>query len=106
MPLSSRCNHKIDCSDQSDETDCQYVGFTSGYLKQLIPANEPSEDDNKEATDQQFVYINVTIKSFPNIDTVSLQFTASFYLNIRWFGSRLTFHNLVNLFMYLKSQYL
>jgi hypothetical protein len=57
VPLSSRCNHKIDCSDQSDETDCQYVGFTSGYLKQLIPANEPSEDDNKEATDQQFVYV-------------------------------------------------
>jgi hypothetical protein len=87
IDLKQRCDNLMDCEDKSDELDCQYVVFDSGYLKHLIPTDESGT---------QPIFINVTLKTFPNIDSVGLQFTADFYLNMRWYDSRLTFHNLVH----------
>lgn len=87
--LDGRCNNKLDCFDQSDEMECYFVTKSRSYLDQLIPPPESN-------VNPRLVYINVTIKSFPSIDTIGLKFTADFYLNLRWFDPRLTFNNIVS----------
>jgi hypothetical protein len=84
-----RTFEKPDCSDLSDKLQGSYVSNSATYVQQLIPPPE-----NKGSG--RIVYINVTIKSFPNIDSTNLQFTADFYLFLRWFDPRLTFKNIVS----------
>lgn len=90
VQLESRCNNKPDCLDLSDELQCSYVSISGTYVQQLIPP--PDE----KGLGGRIVYINITIKSFPNIDSTNLQFTADFYLFLRWFDPRLTFKNIVS----------
>jgi hypothetical protein len=99
VPLSSRCDNKMDCSDHSDEANCRYIFFSDSYLKQMIPTVKSTGSENEVTEGPQIVYVNATIKTFSSIDTVGFQFTADFYLNLRWFDSRLTFNNLVYPFL-------
>ena len=48
-------------------------------------------DDGKEALP---VFINVSILAFPMIDTVNLKVTIDYYLNLRWYDSRLEYRDL------------
>ena len=80
---SDRCNTEIDCHDKSDEYDCSYLKFGSNYASELIPRDEDG--------DPLVVKMNVSILAFPAIDTVSLSFTADFFLNLRWYDLRIDF---------------
>ena len=33
------------------------------------------------------VYINISVLAFPQITTVALQFTADYYINLKWFAN-------------------
>ena len=46
------------------------------YANQLSPSSR--------GTDPLLIYINVTILALPSIKTVDLQFTADYYINMRW----------------------
>ncbi len=115
IELHKRCDTKMDCADKSDEVNCQYVSLSDTYLKELIPrSREVPEDDlndlddiviadaasaDANATKKDIpplkVYVNISIMTFPSIDTVGLQFTADVFLNLRWFDQRVVFYNLV-----------
>ena len=89
IPLSDRCNIELDCADESDEKDCDYLSLGPNYGSELIPR------DNTGAA--CLVYINATILAFPEIDTVNLKFTADFYLHLRWYDFRIDYKDLNNL---------
>ena len=40
--------------------------------------------------------MNASVLAFPFIDTVNLKFTADFYLNLRWYDTRIFFRDLNN----------
>ena len=87
---SDRCNNEYDCDDKSDEQNCKYLKFgEESYVKELIP-RDVSGNPAK-------VYINISVLAFPNIDTVTLKFTADFYLNLRWYDPRIEFQDLNNI---------
>ncbi len=81
-----RCNTEIDCSDKSDEYNCNYLNFGANYAKELIPRDEKG--------DAVVIYMNVSVLAFPSIDTVNLKFTADFFLNLRWYDLRIDFRDL------------
>merc|ERR1719317_1525005 len=72
IPLANKCNSKIDCADESDESQCTYLEVPANYAGQLSPSS----------------------KALPRIDTILLQFTADYYVNLRWYDGRLVFKDL------------
>lgn len=73
--FSNKCNTEIDCPDKSDEHNCDYLKLDESYAKELIP-----RDDSGETA---VVYMNLSVLAFPSIETVSLKFTADFFLRLR-----------------------
>ena len=76
IPLANKCNSKIDCGDESDESQCTYLEVPSNYAGQLAPSSKGSSAVP--------VYLNISILALPRIDTILLQFTADYYVNLRW----------------------
>jgi len=86
IALANKCNSKIECSDESDETNCQYLEVPPLYAGQLSP---------RSVTPGPIpIYFNVSILAFPEIDTIGLQFTADYYINLRWYDGRLDYKDL------------
>jgi len=52
-----------------------------GYSNELMPRDE---DGNV-----LYVYVNVTILAFPDIDTAALKYTVDYFLSMRWFAELL-----------------
>ncbi|XP_023348145.1 uncharacterized protein LOC111716869 [Eurytemora carolleeae] len=86
IPLANKCNSKIDCTDESDESQCNYLqvpDIYSGHLGPRSKGNQPVP-----------VYINISILAYPDIDTMGLKFTSDYYINLRWYDGRLSFKDL------------
>ena len=86
IPLEDRCNIDYNCKDRTDEDKCQKTLINENYIKELLPVSETQEPCT--------VYINMSIKSFPEISTKHVRFSADFYLNFRWYDLRLRFSDL------------
>ena len=56
------------------------------YAEQLSPSSK--------GTDPLYIYLNVSILALPSIKTVDLQFTADYFINMRWYDHRLAFKDL------------
>ena len=78
----------FDCEDKSDEFQCEGIKITNDYAKEILPVNE-----NR---DPVIIHINVSINSFPVIDTKNVKFSSDFWLHLRWHDLRLSFWNLSN----------
>lgn len=87
IPLPERCDTVLTCEDKSDEVNCFYLQFNSAYAKETTP----KVDNGKSPLP---IYMNVSILAFPFIETVALKVTADFFLNLRWYDSRLDFRDL------------
>ena len=47
-----------------------------------------------QGTDPLYIHLNVSILALPDIRTVDLQFTADYFINMRWYDHRLAFKDL------------
>ena len=88
IPLHEKCTTELNCDDESDEQNCNYLQMKDSYSKEILPLNK-----NRNPC---IVYINATVFAFPSIDTMILKFTTDFYLNLRWNDRRLHFRDLNN----------
>jgi hypothetical protein len=66
---------------------CFYLEFGKSYAQEISPKSQERGSPLK-------IYLNVSILAFPSIETVGLKFTADFYLNLRWYDSRLNYRDL------------
>ena len=53
-------------------------------LNKFSKANLRSLNFSSKGKEPVFVYINITILAYPSINTMALQFTADYYINLRW----------------------
>lgn len=87
ISLKQRCDLRVDCADQSDESQCSIVDLPEGYHISIPP---PASAENKTLP----IYFTINIIAFPTIVTQDLTFVASMQLKLRWQDTRLNFLNL------------
>ncbi|XP_064100869.1 uncharacterized protein LOC135211492 [Macrobrachium nipponense] len=84
--LTSRCDLRVDCPDQSDESACSLLDIPEGYHTDIPPPYVKGEPLP--------VYFILELTSFPSIITQDLTLTANFKLSLRWRDLRINFLNL------------
>ncbi|XP_069995299.1 uncharacterized protein [Penaeus vannamei] len=87
VAFNERCDRRTNCKDYSDEEDCSVLQITDGYRPEIPP---PSID-NATALN---VLVRVYVVTLTSINTVNMEFTADFILQMRWYDARLFFENL------------
>ncbi|XP_071524207.1 uncharacterized protein [Panulirus ornatus] len=87
IPKERRCNAKDDCSDLSDEEDCQVIILPKGYRRERPPDNE---------TEGLAIYLSSTVEvlRFMEISDIRRVINVEFTLEIRWNDPRPKYHNL------------
>ncbi|KAK4301655.1 hypothetical protein Pmani_026213 [Petrolisthes manimaculis] len=86
IQLSQRCNMRVDCPDNTDETGCDKLILPEEYLKDLPP---PALTPGPLA-----LTLNANIQGISEVDIVNMKLTVDFQTIITWFDQRLTFQNL------------
>ena len=87
VDMDERCNGRVNCLDQSDETDCDIIVATSSYKKDMNPPPMAQEDKAK-------IIVSIELNEFLGIDEIAQSFHLSYELTSRWKDPRLTYHNL------------
>ena len=88
IDILARCDNINDCRDKSDEANCARVKMETTYQKFIVP---PPHD---EASTETEVKVEMNIETIMDISEVNGHFQVQFYLNMKWFDSRLRFKNL------------
>ena len=90
--LEKRCNHEADCSDGSDELDCNILRKRIEYNKHLPPKPKHSNP----AGDDQHLQINVTVAivDILNINEENKEIKVKMDIILKWIDSNLNFINL------------
>ncbi|XP_047494212.1 uncharacterized protein LOC125042554 [Penaeus chinensis] len=90
VAFNERCDRRTNCNDYSDEEDCSVLSLqqiTDGYRPEIPP---PSIDNGTALN----VLVRVYVVTLTSINTVNMEFTADFILQMRWYDARLFFENL------------
>ena len=82
-----RCNGQNECTDASDEFDCDKVAVQETY-KNEVPA-PPMEGDLLAN-----IHLSVDVTTVLNLDEVESIMTLQYTLTLKWMDSRVTFRNL------------
>ena len=90
IPLGNLCDLVADCPDKSDEKDCQQLVLPSDYRGEKFPILDTREPLG--------VYVNISVLSFPDIDTLQSTYLVDFIISMRWNDPRLTFKNLKQIY--------
>lgn len=86
VTIGQRCNLITDCTDASDEKNCDILKIEDDYRKEMFPRTSNG--------DPLQIYIKISVLALPKVDTLDLSFTADFYLTMSWVDPRLNFYDL------------
>ena len=90
IPLENRCDLIQDCYDNSDEMDCHQVQtYENAYSKGHAPMPKFSTKDTRTKVD-----VGITDLKIKDINYLESSFSATFWLSMTWYDSRVTFAHL------------
>ena len=90
ISIDDLCDLKADCPDKTDEKDCQQLTLPADYKGEKFPildSREPLE-----------LFVNISILSFPDINTLESTYLVDFVISMRWLDPRLTYKNLKEIY--------
>ncbi|XP_042208523.1 uncharacterized protein LOC121856845 [Homarus americanus] len=87
--LTQRCDLRVDCPDNTDETGCDKLSRPPEYLHSLPP---PGVELGPLSLNT-----SVTLKGFSQVDIRDMKLTVDFSIIITWFDLRLRYKNLKDL---------
>ena len=87
-----RCDQIADCSDKSDERDCQLVVLGPGYNMKIPPISFSSLD--KRNVERVGVNVSLTLLRIVNIDEGGETIDFQFGIELGWFENRAKYQNL------------
>ena len=90
IPINDLCDLTANCPDKTDEKDCQQLTIPADYKGEKFPIL-----DSKEPLK---LFTNISILSFPTIDTLQSTYLVDFVISLRWLDPRLTYRNLKETF--------
>ena len=87
ISLSMKCNQIVDCSDFSDEKNCQLLEF-----------NEDTYESNHPPIQKGRVQVTVGMnpESIYHIDEMNMKFNSKLEISMTWRDKRITFYDLMN----------
>ncbi|XP_042879256.1 glutamate-gated chloride channel-like [Penaeus japonicus] len=86
IPKYQRCDLSVDCTDTSDEMDCDVVIVPEGYSIKIPPPRE----NIKPVSFKLFL----TIRSIKDFDLTKFRLTVDLMASVKWKDSRLLYANL------------
>ncbi|XP_063600331.1 uncharacterized protein LOC134776511 [Penaeus indicus] len=89
IDIQHRCNLEIDCRDESDEMDCDFLTLDHSY-------NSDNPPPRTNALSPVSVKLNLDIYAIRSIDVGEFRFTCDVEVTTEWFDSRLQFRHLNN----------
>ena len=90
VSLDKRCNHKNDCSDQSDEDNCYYFKTENAYNRLSPPEHMILDSEQKAAQ----IGVVIEIESVKKVDVDTGKIYLSYRLTLSWAENRLSYFNL------------
>ena len=90
IPINDLCDLKADCPDKTDEKDCEQLTVPDEYKGEKYPilnSGEPLE-----------LFVNISILSFPDINTLQSTYLVDFVISMRWLDPRLSYKNLKEIY--------
>ena len=90
VSLDKRCNHKNDCSDQSDEDNCYYFKTENAYNRLSPPEHMILDSEQKSAQ----IGVVIEIESVKKVDVDTGKIYLSYRLTLSWVENRLSYFNL------------
>ena len=94
IPLSMKCNQMVDCSDFSDEKNCQLLSFNPDTYESIHP---PIQKERVQVT------VGMNLESIYHIDEMNMKFNSKLEISMTWKDSRITFYDLMNHGNFLNS---
>ena len=86
LDLEVRCNDKLDCSDESDEDNCEPIYINKRSYRKIFP---PTFDLYKTE-----ISIIMDIRSITKIDEMAMTFEAEVHIHLSWRDRRIEFQDL------------
>ncbi|ROT80564.1 Gamma-aminobutyric acid receptor subunit theta [Penaeus vannamei] len=86
IPKSKRCDLSLDCSDQSDERECNRVAVPEGYSNKLPPPNIKG--------DPVPLYTLYVVRTIKSLDLPTFRVAIDISVEIKYLDTRLMYRNL------------
>ena len=76
LELKKRCDNIFDCSDGSDESNCEKLIIDQKNYRQVYPPILKSEKTK--------IAVEINIQSIKNIDEIAMSFNAEVSIYLQW----------------------
>lgn len=95
IPLASRCNILNDCSDQSDERNCNLVTMAQGYNRKIPPVTRGTEygRDNFEMSQRSVeVVVEIQVFEISRLNEKTGTLNLGLIIDTYWYDNRLMYN--------------
>ena len=97
IPMARRCNIEKDCSDQSDEQNCNIVTLAEGYNRKIPPATRSGGGNYSGMTKPSVeVVVQATVFQISRLNEKTGTMNLGITLDTFWYDNRLKYNFLKN----------
>ena len=94
VPMEERCDQVFDCSDQSDERDCQMLVLEDSYQTSVPPLLSSLAENGKRVVPPVKVNVSLELIEVLGVNEKENQIEAKIKTTLKWFDHRINFYNL------------
>ena len=94
VPMEERCDQVFDCSDQSDERDCQMLVLEDSYQSSVPPLLPSLAEDGKRVVPPVKVNVTLELIEVLGVNEKENQIEAKIETTLKWYDHRVNFYNL------------
>ena len=94
IPMAGRCNMEKDCSDESDEQNCNIVTLAQGYNRKTPPATRSGQPGNHSGPTKASVEVVVeaTVFQISRLNEKTGTMNLGITLDTFWFDNRVRYN--------------